>query len=309
MTPEVSKSGRGWPRAAWLFAAVLATSVLQPGVLVAVPLLVLLGLKRIRGTSVLLLTTGAMLLAIVGPRDSLWFVERAWALMIGGLFVSVTMVMPKWALSTRSLVSVLAATGFGALMLAVQGTAWSAIDWSMTDRLRAGFATWMDAMVVLRQGEAVSPALASAIYQMVEAQTAVFPAMIGLQSMAALGLAWWLYTRVVRGSDQGVGPLGGFRFNDHLVWFMIVGLLLLATSAGSTLTRVGANVTVFMGALYALRGVGVVLFVSGGLSLFSYSMFALGFLFAAPVVVGFAVLIGMADTWLDLRSRAGELAA
>jgi hypothetical protein len=64
-----------------------------------------------------------------------------------------------------------------------------------------------------------------------------------------------------------------------------------------------------MGALYALRGVGVVLFVSGGLSLFSYSMFALGFLFAAPVVVGFAVLIGMADTWLDLRARAGELAA
>ena len=305
----MSKSGRGWPRAAWLFAAVLATSVLQPGVLVAVPLLVLLGLKRIRGTSVLLVATGAMLLAIVGPRDSLWFVERAWALMIGGLFVSVTMVRPQWALSTRSLVSVLASAVFSTLMLSVQGTAWFAIDWIMTDRLRAGFATWMDAMVVLRQGEAVSPALASAIYQMVEAQTAVFPAMIGLQSMAALGVAWWLYNRVVRGSDHGVGPLGPFRFNDHLVWFMIVGLLLLATSAGSALTRVGANLTVFMGALYALRGVGVVLFVSGGLSLFSYSMFALGFLFAAPVVVGFAVLIGMADTWLDLRARAGELAA
>jgi hypothetical protein len=305
----VSKSGRGWPRAAWLFAAVLATSVLQPGVLVAVPLLVLLGLKRIRGTSVLLVATGAMLLAIVGPRDSLWFVERAWALMIGGLFVSVTMVRPQWALSTRSLVSVLASAVFSTLMLSVQGTAWFAIDWIMTDRLRAGFATWMDAMVVLRQGEAVSPALASAIYQMVEAQTAVFPAMIGLQSMAALGVTWWLYNRVVRGSDHGVGPLGPFRFNDHLVWFMIVGLLLLATSAGSALTRVGANLTVFMGALYALRGVGVVLFVSGGLSLFSYSMFALGFLFAAPVVVGFAVLIGMADTWLDLRARAGELAA
>ena len=305
----MSKSGRGWPRAAWLFAAVLATSVLQPGVLVALPLLVLLGLKRIRGTSVLLVATGAMLLAIVGPRDSLWFVERAWALMIGGLFVSVTMVRPQWALSTRSLVSVLASAVFSTLMLSVQGTAWFAIDWIMTDRLRAGFATWMDAMVVLRQGEAVSPALASAIYQMVEAQTAVFPAMIGLQSMAALGVAWWLYNRVVRGSDHGVGPLGPFRFNDHLVWFMIVGLLLLATSAGSALTRVGANLTVFMGALYALRGVGVVLFVSGGLSLFSYSMFALGFLFAAPVVVGFAVLIGMADTWLDLRARAGELAA
>ena len=309
MSSNVSKSGRGWPRAAWLFAAVLATSVLQPGVLVAVPLLVLLGLKRIRGTSVLLVATGAMLLAIVGPRDSLWFVERAWALMIGGLFVSVTMVRPQWALSTRSLVSVLASAVFSTLMLSVQGTAWFAIDWIMTDRLRAGFATWMDAMVVLRQGEAVSPALASAIYQMVEAQTAVFPAMIGLQSMAALGVAWWLYNRVVRGSDHGVGPLGPFRFNDHLVWFMIVGLLLLATSAGSALTRVGANLTVFMGALYALRGVGVVLFVSGGLSLFSYSMFALGFLFAAPVVVGFAVLIGMADTWLDLRARAGELAA
>lgn len=309
-TSTVTDDGRrGWPRAVGLFVVVLATSVVQPSVLVAVPLLFLLGLGRVRGRAVFFVILLAVLVTLAGPRDGLWFAERAWALMIGGVFAALTMVAPTSRPSSRALGSVFASAAVVGGMLAVRADGWSSIDWSVSERLRSGFATWLDAITVLRQGEAVSPSLVSAIYRTAEAQVAVFPAMVGLESMAALGVVWWLYVRLVDGSDRGVGPLRRFGFNDHLVWLMIVGLVLLVVGAGDALTRLGANIAVFMGALYAVRGAGVIVFVSGGVSLFGYLMFALGFVFAAPVVVGFAVLVGIGDTWLDLRARVGSRAA
>ena len=58
-----------------------------------------------------------------------------------------------------------------------------------------------------------------------------------------------------------------------------------------------------MTVLYALRGVGVVAFVNEGLTFLGLLMLILGVLFAAPILVGFAALLGIADTWLDLRRR------
>jgi hypothetical protein len=149
----------------------------------------------------------------------------------------------------------------------------------------------------------------TAAFTTAEALVAVFPAVLALESMAALGVAWWIYLRVVHHRGDGLGPLGEFRFNDHLVWVMIVGLVLVGVRTDDGLTRLGANLAVFMGALYALRGVSVVSFVSGGLSFVRASLLALGFVFAAPVVIGFAVLLGIADTWLDVRERVGAEAA
>jgi hypothetical protein len=200
------------------------------------------------------------------------------------------------------------ASVFG-IMIALRAGGWAAIDWSVTDRLRSGFATWLDAMAVLRDGEALSPSMVAAIYQTAEWEAAVFPALVCLESMAALAVVWWIYLRLVDGNDRGIGPLGGFRFNDHLVWLMIAGLALIAVRSGDALTRLGANLAVFMGALYALRGAGVVIFVTRGLSLFGFVMLVLGFLFAAPALIGFAVIVGIGDTWLDLRARVGARAA
>ena len=131
----------------------------------------------------------------------------------------------------------------------------------------------------------------------------VFPALLGLSSMAALGVAWWVYVRLSSGSDQGVGPLRDFRFNDHLVWVFIAGVVLLLTPWEDILARVGANTVVFMGALYALRGAAVILFLSGGLSLFGYVMLIFGLIFLPPLVLTGAMVIGIGDTWLDVRRR------
>jgi hypothetical protein len=57
------------------------------------------------------------------------------------------------------------------------------------------------------------------------------------------------------------------------------------------------------GALYALRGVAVLAFVSGGVSMFSYVAFAVLLVLVPPVILGTAALIGVGDTWLDLRAR------
>ena len=78
---------------------------------------------------------------------------------------------------------------------------------------------------------------------------------------------------------------------------------------GEAFARVGSNAVVFMGGLYAMRGVAVFMFISGGLSLFGFVMFCLGIVLAAPLVLGIAVLVGVGDTWLDLRSRVRQLTA
>ncbi len=302
-------AARGWLRALALFGAVLALSVVRPGVLVAVPLLLILLLRRARGGAALALWVLAVLVVGSGVQDGLWFVERAWALLLAGSFTALTLALPELRLSTRTLGAVLGAAAAGAALLAVRSGAWAALDWAIQEGVWAAVASTVDALSVLREGRPLSPAFAAAMYELAETQAAVFPAMLSLASMAALGVAWWIVSRVAGDEGPGLGPVSGFRFNDHLVWLLIGGLLLLVTRWGDALTRVGANAVVFMGGLYALRGAGVFLFVSGGLSFVGYALFALGVFFAAPVVLGVAIVIGIGDTWLDLRARAGGPAA
>lgn len=301
-------TGRGWPRAAGLFGVTMAASVVQPSVLIAVPFLLLTAVRGLKGAGLFIGAALAMILAISGPRDGFWFLERAWAVLVGGGFVAVTTAMPRWRLSTRLLASVAGAFAVTASVLAVRSGAWATVDWAITNAVEGGVATTLQALQLLRGEEAISPALTAAIHQTAQAQTSVFPALTAISSMAGLAVAWWIYTRLRGDGDQAIGPVRNFRFNDHLVWLMVVGLLLVVTRWGDALTRVGSNTVVFMGALYALRGSAVFMFISGGLSLFGYVLLALALVLAAPVVVGVAMVVGIGDTWLDVRARLRETA-
>ena len=79
-TPELQHApgrSRGWPRAAILFGITLATSVVQPSVLIGVPFLALgiaMGMRKI-GMFVAMALVVAMLLR-GGEQDALWFMER-----------------------------------------------------------------------------------------------------------------------------------------------------------------------------------------------------------------------------------------
>ncbi len=107
---------------------------------------------------------------------------------------------------------------------------------------------------------------------------------------------------------MGLGPLRDFRFNDHLVWLLLIGLALVVFGAGGGWASGGGNAVVFMGGLYAMRGAGVLLFLSGGLTGIGFLFLVVAMLFLWPVLIPGALLLGVGDTWLDLRSKAEAVA-
>ena len=143
----------------------------------------------------------------------------------------------------------------------------------------------------------------------------VFPALLALQSLAALALAWATYHRLGRARlGAPLRPLREFRFNDQLVWGLIVGLTIMLLPTLKALHGVGKNLLVFFGALYAVRGFGVLTWfmAPGSLGVTLAVSFVLLF---APVLDAFAALalmmlgvaalaLGLGDTWADWRSRA-----
>jgi hypothetical protein len=131
------------------------------------------------------------------------------------------------------------------------------------------------------------------------------PAMLALQTLVAMALAWALFHRFSRtrlGDD--LARLREFRFNDHWIWSVIVGLVLALLPALEALRPLGVNLLVFFGALYAVRGAGVLAwFLRPGRSLLGLVVgVALLLLLrdGAAIALG---LVGLGDTWADWRRR------
>ncbi len=181
---------------------------------------------------------------------------------------------------------------------------WGVVDWAVTSRMKEGMGTAFQLLRMAGGAETVSESLEARALEAMALQGIIFPALLGLASLSALGLAWWLFGRLSRRTAEGIGPLREFRFNDQLVWVLIVGLVVLLVGSGA-MERIGTNAVVFMGGLYALRGLAVVLFMTGGVSFFGVVLLGLGFFFVAPLFLAGAFVIGLGDTWLNLRSRRG----
>lgn len=137
------------------------------------------------------------------------------------------------------------------------------------------------------------------------------PALLALESLLALALGWVSYHRLTRTRiGPPLGAIRDLRFNDQLVWGLVVGAILIALPSLVQLRVVGFNLLCFFGALYALRGVGVLSWwiperaALGLMLLLVVLVFLLG-----PVVVLTALLaacfgVGLSDTWRDFRSAA-----
>ena len=110
-----------------------------------------------------------------------------------------------------------------------------------------------------------------------------------------------------------LGFLKDFRFNDQFVWGLIAGLTIVFVPALEFLDGTGRNLLVFFGALYAIRGFGVLswFLAPGALAAALLVGFAmLWWPMLSPVaVLGFMLLalaafgLGLGDTWADWRSR------
>lgn len=303
------RRGRGWLRALALFAVTLFMAVAEPLALVTVPFMVLvLVLPTPRLSAVVAGVVAALVAFGLGAtRSGLWYLERGWALLLAGWFVALTLRWPRSGFLPRALGAVAGSFGVTALFFAVQPGRWSVVDWAVQDRMAAAWGLVMEAIRAFRaDGGGIAPEILEGVTDMMELQGTIFPSLLGLTSLAGLGVAWWLYVRLARGSDRGVGPLAEFRFNDQLVWVLIVGLVLLLAGWGDAWARTGGNAVVFMGGLYALRGAAVLVFLNGGISVLGAVALGIGLLVPvlASVILGGALVVGVGDTWFDLRTRA-----
>ena len=102
-----------------------------------------------------------------------------------------------------------------------------------------------------------------------------------------------------------------FRFRDELVWVLIIGIVLVMLPSQLGGARAGSNLVTFMGALYAVRGLAIVLALTGSPSFGSLLFVGIAMLVpAVPIVVMSATFVlGVTDTWLDLRARQRAAAA
>ena len=296
---------RGWGRAGALYLAALLLSVFAPLVLVLIPFSCLVFSSPGRRALPVLAGALATIVALAGAtRSGLWYVERGWTIILGGCFAAVTLRWPERRFLSRALPA-LAVSGVGAwAALGLSPRRWAIIDEMVASRLRDGVGTSLEVLRVLRDGVPLPATVMSTVFQAAEWQSNLFPAMLGLSSLAALGTAWWLYVRLVRRSAEGLGRLGDFRFNDQLVWVLVAGAALFVLQPDGAAGRVGLNLLAFTGVLYALRGAGVVVALTGGLSAFGRVMLALAFLLLAPFLFAAALLVGLGDTWVDIRARA-----
>ena len=303
----------GGARARWGTAIALSLAVLLLSALDAVPLVVL-------PLALILLAApfaprwkwlaGGILLGMFGitfPGGDLSGVSRGWAVMLGAAFLGMTLWRPLWGVLPRALLALSAALAAAAAWIA--GTAgWPALDERGREHLLTVSRTAMDQLQEQAAGSAWVTQLATAAQEMATLQWTLFPALVALQSLAALGLASWVVTRLRRGEEgyYTLGPLREFRFNDQLVWILIAGLLLVLLPIGAVATRAGWNALLFMAGLYALRGLGIFVFLAGAPTLFSVAFGAVALLFLYPLVVTTAIVVGLMDTWLDLRARASK---
>ena len=307
MTEATAGGARGrWGAAAALTAAVLLLSALDAVPLVAFPLaLLLLALPYAPRWRWITLGVLVWLLGASFPAGPLGDLSRGWALLLGGSFLGATLARPAWGVLHRGLlavaVSLVAATAWLAL-----GGGWSETDAAIREHLLTVSTMVFDGLGGDAAEGGVSEGLGTMAREVALLQWRLFPALLGLQSLAALALVSWTMARLRR-AESGpfvLGPLRDFRFHDQLVWLLIAGLVAVVLPVGEVAARVAQNVLLFMGGLYALRGAAVLVYLVGGApSILAVVFAALAAVFLYPLVLTVAVLVGLGDTWLDVRGR------
>ena len=137
------------------------------------------------------------------------------------------------------------------------------------------------------------------------------PALLGIETLMALALGWAAYHRLSR---VRIGPplseLRLVRFNDQLIWGLVVGGIMLFIPSLAEWRAVGANLTLFFGALYSLRGAGVLRWlipsrlIAVAVVLVVLMIPLLGVVWLLLTVIAVTFALGLGDTWRDFRASA-----
>ncbi len=330
-------SERGWGRllvalAAFLFAPIMLGALLpvEDTLLLLLPALAACCLVGwwAGGRMVLALIwvgLAGWVLAQPAVAGSFYNLVRGWSLLLAGGFGLVCLLGPQRPFFTRALTTLSIAFVI-ALAMSVRGPltperSRQAVEAEFARRNTETMAKVRgyvrDNPEVLRAMPEVNARLTvveQALTSVSQTGAGLFPALLLLESLIALALAWTTYHRLSRTRlGAPLGQLKDFRFNDQLVWGLIVGLAIVFVPTLGFLGGAGRNLLLFFGALYAVRGFGVLSWFTapGALAITLLVGFAMLFwpVLNMVALLGFMLLalaafgLGLGDTWADWRSR------
>jgi hypothetical protein len=288
-------------RAAGFGLVTIVFNVTQPFILVGFPLALLLIVWGPRALWSALLVGAIVGTSLMGDRSGLWWFERGWPLLLAGMFVWITVWQPAWSFSARALAALgLALAASAAIFVASPGV-WLDIDTLMAARSSQA----IEATGALL-GKAADEQVMSLMRGVAGFQVAIFPALVAISSLGALGLAVSVRGWLAGGVSLDIGRLRSFSFSDHLVWVWLAGIAMIVAPIGQIADRIGGNAVFFMGVLYVLRGMAVLLSLIGGVSVVAGVVGSLVVLLIYPLlalILAIALIVGLGDTWLNLRSR------
>lgn len=343
--PPVSPGERGWGKLLLALAAFLLLPVIphfravmpiDQTILLFVPALAACALVGWWAGGRVLLAAAWIGLAVLvatktpGANDTFFNLARGWSLVLAGSFGLICLFGARRPFFPRALLALTVSLGLALMMSAIGPVRGDHISGAVRDELIRRNAVAMDslnAFVAKHPGDwtelvrkvpqfATIPAeVERQLTALTQAGAVLYPSLLALESLIALAIAWSIYHRLSRSRlGPPLGALRDFRFNDQLVWGLIVGLTFLFLPNLSSVRVVGRNLLVFFGALYAIRGLGVLswFMAPGTLTLTATVGFAmlflpvlgfiaaLGFVFLAIAALG----LGLGDTWADWRRRA-----
>ena len=243
-------------------------------------------------------------------------ISKGWALLLVATFGVVSVMTPVQTFFPRALsaVGLSFAIGLALTMFAAKRPdsiertvkaeytrrvdSWLA-DWENVSKTKE----WQDITKDNPSMDALARESSERLRELPKVTSQLYPSLLALESLAVLALAWGLYHRVGRARiGPPLAPLKEFRFNDQLVWGLVAGVTAVAVPTLSVFRVAGLNLLVFFGALYALRGLGVLTwFFAPGRVMVALTIGLAIFIW--PLLGVFALGIGLGDTWLDWRSR------
>ncbi len=300
---------------------------ISPIALVAAPLALCLLFHRpgLRETAVAVLLLTLVAWSVTSAGDDFARFEAAWVLLLaGGTAVALTWGAPeRGELVQAGLVTVGLAALAGVFLVQVTAFSWAQLAW-IAERHYGGYVRGVLDMLAARASLTGTPdlalieALRTTADAMVRAIGVLLPGLILIQSVAALAATWALYRMIARDPvGDRLPALREFRFNDSLVWGIVLALLALvlpglgALRLGSELAHylrlVGGNLATFFGGLYIARGLAVAsgLAAAGGIGGPLVTVLSvIATVFFLPLVAFTALALGVSDTWIDWRKLA-----
>ena len=260
-----------------------------------------------------------LLTSSAGPPEGAYNgMARGWTLLMAAAFGLLSVVASAEAFFPRALsaLAVAMALGFGIVLVSQGGTGrvLATMTGEMDRRVEESNKSLQEAMnqpewkVMVESSDRLGRLAKESELQLSAIpkwSVMLLPALLALESLAALALGWAFYHRM---SDVALGPALGklkdFKFNDQLVWGVAVGASIYLLKAFEEGKSAGFNLLVFFGFLYVLRGMGILAWMSRGTAM---KVMLLGAaIFAWPIMTALAFVIGLGDTWLDWRSRVKQ---